>query len=911
MSETVSFGEWVQARRRQLRFTRPGLAREIGCSPVTIKKIERDERRPSVKMAELLAQYLQIPPSQQENFIRLARGEFVPRFGELVEMAEAQHPVRKAEVPIHNLPSPTTPFIGRELELLQIAEYLADPECRLLTILGAGGMGKTRLSIEAARAQTTRFANGVVFVPLVPAGDTDQPVAGALNPLVSALVDSLKIEFQGREPPEIQVVNYLRRQEMLIVFDDFDLLLSTAVFLSDILGQAQGLKILTTSRERLNLEEERLFVLEGLPFAYEEGTAPSEELGAVQLFTQRAQQVKADFDWSAQETAVLRICQLVEGMPLGLELAAAWVLQLSCQEIADEIEASLDLLKTEMRNIPDRHRSIRAVFNNSWQLLTTEEKDVLGKLSVFRSGFDRHAVWAVAGASLPTLARLVGKSMLTVKENGRYAMHELLRQFAGEKLAEHEADVLAARRLHCRYFLVLMAEQEPKIRGPEFLELVAVIEIDLDNVRTAVQWGINHEPQLFSWEVGFILWVFYGARALYLESEHVFSSIVSSLKRNLDLNQFDNQADGVSPEQILWAQYNTILGANKGRLGHLEEAEGLLQRSLSLLPASSSMAHWTRAYCLAELGRIVLHRGNPSQAMTYLQESSTLVQKTGDPWLFAFVLFLQGTVERVFGNYDEAQRLLEESERLLSQIEDQRVIGFVLDMLGSLAISRGDLVKAEIYSQEALARKTKLGSFLGITESLNRLGRVAYLKGEYQKAHGYLEQCLQIATEKNSPIGLERSLWNLGNLAVAEGNYELAKEYFAQVNSTANVILAPIGGPGWAALGLGETLEARHYFQTSLRVMLKGGSDQAGLDALVGIAQLKLHDNQLSQALELLALVEHHPGTYWEVQEKAQKLWQEVVVEIPPDLVAQAETRGRELDLRETAEALLAEWDKD
>ena len=320
MAEIVSFGEWVQKRRNQLSHTRKEFAQLVGCAPITIKKIERDERKPSVEMAELFAQHLQIPASEQEDFMRRARGEFVARFGlpEEMSLAEAQTVASAEEAPKHNLPPQTTTFVGRTPELSQITEQLADPACRLLTILGAGGMGKTRLSIEVALGQVENFTDGVNYVSLAPIGSNPNETEDSLNPIVGALADTLEISFQGGTPPEQQLLNYLKRKEMLIVFDNFEHLLVTAVFLSNLLKHAPDIKILTTSRERLNLQEEWLFALHGLSFSIDQS------MSAVQLFAQRAKQVRVDFDLKIEEAAVLRICQLVEGMPLGLELAASW-----------------------------------------------------------------------------------------------------------------------------------------------------------------------------------------------------------------------------------------------------------------------------------------------------------------------------------------------------------------------------------------------------------------------------------------------------------------------------------------------------------------------------------------------------------------------------------------------------------
>ena len=401
------------AALRQYEECRRLLAEEFGVQPSP-----ESERLAAAIQARSLA-----PPSQAQKVTESAG-----------DKQEAAAPESPAPTPGQNLPPQSTPFFGRTQELADIAARLADPDCRLLTILAAGGMGKSRLAIAAGEAQLDQFRDGVIFVPLAPVTPPEENAA--FNPLVGALANALGLSFHGQDTPEAQLFSFLQARKQLLILDNFEHLLPVVTLIGDLLNQAPGLKILVTSRERLQLQQEWLFPLQGLSW---ESGPEGVTSDAVQLFAQRARQVRPTFNLAGELEAVLRICQLVEGMPLGLELGAAWVFQLSCAEIADEIEAEIDFLATEMRNVPDRHRSIRSVFSYSWARLSPAEQDVLQKLSVFRGGFDRVAAKAVAGASLHTLASLVGKSLLTLADDGRYALHELLRQFAAEKLAARAA----------------------------------------------------------------------------------------------------------------------------------------------------------------------------------------------------------------------------------------------------------------------------------------------------------------------------------------------------------------------------------------------------------------------------------------------------------------------------------------
>jgi transcriptional regulator with XRE-family HTH domain len=372
IEEFVSFGEWVRRRRKMLDFTRVALAGLVACSADMIKKIERDERRPSLQLAELLAKQLQIPEQVTEKFLQMARGKYVPTLRSPLNLPAAT----PTQIIPSNLPQQLTPFIGREAELAEIATLLADPACRLLTLVGPGGMGKTRLALQAATEARDVFAHGVCYVRLAPLGSHEF--------LITTIADALNLSFHGTAEPKAQVMDYLQNKECLLLLDNFEHILAGATLLSKIVMAALGVKLLATSRERLNLQEEWVYDLQGMTFPETNADQTSKvsktfevlenDYSALQLFEQRARQAQATFDLAAEYPAVVRICQLVDGMPLGLELAASWINLMSCWEIVLEIEQNLDFLATSLRNVPERHRSLRAVFEHSWQLLSDEEK---------------------------------------------------------------------------------------------------------------------------------------------------------------------------------------------------------------------------------------------------------------------------------------------------------------------------------------------------------------------------------------------------------------------------------------------------------------------------------------------------------------------------------------------------------
>ena len=373
----------------------------------------------------------------------------------------------------HSLPTQPTSFVGRQQELTDLTALLADPACRVLTLIGPGGSGKTRLAIEAARRVT--FSDGVYFVAL-------QPLRASEN-IVTAIVDVLPLHASGGEDPAQLLFHFLQDKHLLLILDNFEHLLDGVDIVTRLHGAAEHVKMLITSRERLNLRAEQVWPVSGLDIPNSRQTDPISR-SAAQLFVERARRIQPDFAWEDQPDAIVRICQLVKGLPLALELAATWVRVMPCTAIAAEIQSNMDLLATTQRDMPERHRSMRAVFGHSWYLLTPEEQIAFSKLSVFRGGFTAEGAEQVAGASLQSLASLIDKSLVQVGESGRYDLHELVRQYAGEQLAAAGATE-ATTADHSAYFVGFMHARQTELvtlRAPRILNELA---LEFENIRAA------------------------------------------------------------------------------------------------------------------------------------------------------------------------------------------------------------------------------------------------------------------------------------------------------------------------------------------------------------------------------------------------------------------------------------------
>ena len=435
-----------------------------------------------------------------------------------------------------NLALIPTSFIGRSHEIDELVALLADPACRLLTLIGPGGIGKTRLAMEIVSHQRAAFPDGVFFVPLAPLNAADD--------ILVAMVEATPFRFQqnNREPRE-QFFAYLREKQtrrILLVIDNFEHLLDGVDFVSEILASADGLKILVTSREALNLQEEWVRPISGLAYPEQENGRPLEDYSAVQLFLERAHQIRGDFDLAKDSHSVLEICRLVEGMPLAIELAVGWLKTLQPAEIVQEIRHNIDILATRARNLPERHRSIRSVFSHSWQLMADDEREVFQKLSVFRGGFTREAAHVVAGASLHTLAGLVDKSLVRLGAVGHYDVHELLRQYGAEQMdAAHQTTTI--QQAYIAFYLGMLHRLEPDIKGQRQIAALDTIAADFENVRNAWQLAVQHGDYGALNQAVESLHFFGDMRGRYHEVATLLWAAIESLSHSSDQEHLYNQ----------------------------------------------------------------------------------------------------------------------------------------------------------------------------------------------------------------------------------------------------------------------------------------------------------------------------------------------------------------------------------
>lgn len=674
-----------------------------------------------------------------------------------------------AQTRISNLTTQLTPFVGRKSELEQIAGQLSDPTCRLATLVGPSGIGKTRLALAAAAQQENTFADGA---HLVPASSADTPEA-----LDLALAEALHVILAGSgSGARTHLLNYLRHKELLLVFDDLRPLPAIANWVVDLLQRAPEVRILATAQQRLNVRGECVLRVAGLTFpatAADPCVTPLERDGccsAIELFAQAAHRVQPDFVLTATELPeVTRVCQLVEGMPLAIELAAAWTPTLSCAEIAQEISRDLGFLTTSLQDIPERHRSLRAVFDQTWGLLSSAEQVALSRLSVFRRGFDRTSANAVAGASLPILASLTDKALLrrekclstgrspTGREkngdvNTCYSLHELVRQYAAGRLAEQPAELAATQDRHSNYFLAFLTQQQLALTGARQPNALDEIAQHGENVRAAWDWGVDHKrwSELEGSLPGLFLFCY--MRSRFHEGEAAFSHLVNALAGRID-----------PKTEVLFGQALASQGWFALLTGHAEQARSLFDRSLAWLRAAK--AQQALAFALAYRGAMALHQGDIETAYGHCTESLTLCEAVGDRYGMAVAYNLLGRAAHQAGDYDEARRQCQKNLEIARELGNRWSTAFSLELLGRIALAQADIHAASQLLTECLAIRREMDDRRGVGLTLILLGDVHLTQGtntdaelSYREALGIFQTLGHQAGAENAQAGLTRVL---------------------------------------------------------------------------------------------------------------------------------------------------------
>lgn len=892
-----------------------------------------------------------------------------------------------------NLPPQPGRFIGREVELADLDAFIADPEVRLINIFGAGGIGKTRLALAMGEHQYQRalaispnngggmplsppspiingdakqeptFVDGVFFVSLASLSLADQIV-----PTVAKAI-GFRLETGARQSRSRrrQLLDYLNKKRLLIVMDNFEHLSDGAELLSEVVISAPDVQLLVTSRERLHLHHEQVYPIHGLGFLLGDTGIPTEasdvlESPAARLFLQSARRIQPDFEPAVGDIeSLMSICSQVEGMPLALELAASWVDVLSLQEIAVEIQRSLDFLETGERDMPRRQRSMSALFESAWDRLRGSERQVFARLSIFRGGFTRQAAKTTTGASIRLLATLVDKSFLHYdSQRGRYQIHELLRQFGAEKLAQNPSELKQVRDQHCAYFCEWLRNKEHSLTGVGQQTVLTEIEVDGENVRLAWHRTVSNKDLMKLYKTMDSLALFYKMSGHYQEAEQATDKAAEAL-RSIMMDSvetdllFKSSAESPALVPKFLSRVLTWKAFFLSFFGRFTDADLSLRESLALLESPELTGHdvrLERAFALEINSQIC---NDLQLEAKLLRESLSLCREVGEQRQTARVLNLLGENARLRADWDEADQILKECLDIQTTLGDSVGIARALLALGWDARNQGKTRESERLVRKGCGILTEVGGWVNNRQVLMAYGVSHLYLGEYADALTSLQSCVDILdyqvdkpflAHATTMLGLcqthlglygeayetgkrsfaiykelgvwlefERAYMNLSWMALGVESYAEAESlarkasavYQAKGHQERGAISLSL--LGFALLKLGKVGESRKRALQAVRIAVKYRTILPLLLGLTLVALLLLEEEDVERPLEFYALALKEPkvanSKWW--HDAVGKHVDAAAAALPPEIVESARSRGRSLDFWQTGAELLDE----
>ena len=814
-------------RRHALDLTRDELADKIGCAPITIAKIERDERRPSRQMAELLADVLLPPDGDRERFVQWARG--VPANRAILELpvgAVVRTPDEKqapsaaqggepAQVRFNNLPFSLTSLVGREDDVARVRLILRQADVRLLTLTGPPGIGKTRLAIAVAASAYDDFEHGVCWVPLAPITDPDLVayiIAQVLNLPESARVDQLNT-----------LQNYLRGRRMLLVLDNFEQVMAASGLVSALMASCPSLKVIATSRERLHIYGEHEYPVSPLEVPVQDQGRRTKDEGrrtkdgrqseianvpSVALFVQRAQAVSPSFELTSENAPeIAGICRKLDGLPLAIELAAARVRFLSPQALLSRLDNRLGILTGGARDLPPRQQTLRGAIGWSYELLTVSEKALFALLGVFIGGCTLEAIELIAGSQpgdvdlLEGLGSLVDKSLVrqyeieahvpqaqvygttdgeprateitggpvTLKGAGlaahpgaqarhepRFTMLEMIREYALEQL-EKSGNAGQVRERHLEYYTALAQRADGHYYGTEQIEWLDRIEVERDNLRSALRWTLDSGRGVDALRLAVALWTFWYKR-LYVHEG--LQWLREALERADDATQ-ELKAEGIFACAALMIVQDEYARARP----YLEQAF----RLYTLLNDKGSLGR-----CLNGLALAHLQLGNPVQAVHLMEQSIAIHEAAGEKIRLSLSHSNMSYVLMQSRKYEEAQTHSEVALALRREIGDLAGIESSLLILGGIAMHEGRYEEAIGLFEESMASSRRVGERRDLATALMGAGLCRLNQGRYEEAESYYRQSLLIYRSLGNEFGIARVMVGLAGIASAQGEHERA-----------------------------------------------------------------------------------------------------------------------------------------
>lgn len=813
-------------------------------------------------------------------------------------IAAARQALRRAAAKrLPGVPRSLTPFFGRERDLGEIGRRVVDPDYPLITVVGEGGIGKTRLALEVARQVNEYFADGVWFVSLVDVralshADSEPSTPGhEFDRLAVAIGQSIQMAFGGGSSPVSQLLAYLRDKELLLVLDNFEHLVPAAGFVADLVQAAKGVTLLITSRQRLDLQMEWIYRLQGLPVPERppaSASAKAQPWSSLQLFAERAARrldglALDDEDWPH----VVDICRSVEGLPLAIELAAALVDQRSCREIARSISRNTDLLATTMQDVPSRHRSVRAAFEYSWQSLSPAQARSLAQCSVFRGGFDREAAVSIMAITPDRLTALLDRSLIRQDDAGRYDMHSLISQLAAQHLAtDPHGDRQKTLARHSAFYLTWVGDQEAAIFRND-KDTLRLLRLEFENIRQAWKQALADGADDLIDHSMIAIYEYCHLEGLIGDATDLFAAAIDQIRRS---SRFGSAGQGHGLDQVLsglLALYASFLQP----AGQRPAADAAIHEALQL-------AHTAKARALALLNSaelMILRAAAGPEAIALLEDALVQARAWPHPVIEAMILHRLANAHFLSGRLGASRQVMQQTLQAYSALGDVAGMAAMLVNLGALSLTLlEDVHEIRRYVEQALELQEAAGNRQIETIGRINLSAVYLIEGEYLQALEQAAAALALASnlrhrrfqalafdclgqvyatlgdlasaEAHCGESLARArlsghtgqqaeaLRGMADLRLRAGDHEAARQLAQELHSLAADSLPPrFVGDAWRLLGHVHTARqdlasAAAAYQQAVQAYDASTHRYLQMESLAGLAEVALAEDRLADA---------------------------------------------------------------
>lgn len=851
-SRQLALEPWRESTHRQLML----LYATTGQQALAIRQYE--------KCRLVLAEELGVlPAAETEQLLAAIREDRVS-----LELASPPPPM-----PLHHFPAQVTTFLGREQNVDSLLARLTDPEVRLVTLVGFGGSGKSTLAIKAAvrlAEEGQSFADGAWFVPLQAVNNHDI--------LVTTLGNQFGLTFAPSKSPDQQIIDFLGNQQILLVLDNYEQLLPETGFVERLLQETPNVTLLITSRVPLDLRAEWRMPVDGLSVPSEHSSASEVQMNeSARLLESIAQQIDPEFRITpANAPAIAHICRRLDGMPLALEIAGNWLRIHTPEELANQIESSLDFLVASRRDTPERHRSLQAVFDHSWDLLSSAQQTALARLSCFEGNFSLAAARAVTDTTVQELTTLLDHALIRRHVTGRYSLHPVLREFAQARLT----GTAALFDEHSRWHLRRLAEISDRFNTYEAASATEQVDQELEDVRRAWSWAVKNERTERLNDSLNGLAAYYQAKGLFAEARDIFSEAASTL----------SVADNTSA-QSLANRLHLTEATFRLKLGESERAIALADE------VQRTAAEPTRTAALLFLGQAHNFQGNYDEAVAYLEEAMSHLEAQGDraglargwyqigsihrfrnDYVRSIAAYKQslaldrqlhnelgqsethaglGLVYKHTGDYQAAISHLQQARSIAESMNHRENIARFSQNLGLVYWQMEDLDQALTHYRQALKTAEEIQHYRGMAVCLGSIGVLHRRRHEYQAALDYYERALALSTQIGDQADRAIQFGNIGNIYMDLGQFEQAIAYQQQALAIdrqlgiTEGVGRHLGNIGDCLKDQGRFAEARPYFEEAIPLLREVGARYYLCWQLISLAEVLLGLGEFDQVAAL------------------------------------------------------------